>query len=94
MTYAWLWDVDMDAADFEALLAGDAPGRAPGLDADWALLRLVEYAPYRELRRLLPRARFLARWPAVAGRVRSAARREGMDYMFAWLNRREGAAHE
>jgi len=76
--YPWLWDVDMDNATFEAVLRGETD-RA-GCDRDWAMLRLIEYAPYREIRRLLPLSAFLTRWPVLMGRVRSVTRREGMDY--------------
>ena len=76
--YAWLWDVDLDNAEFEDILHGRHA--AAGLDADWAMLRLIEYAPYHEIKRLLPRENFLKRWPALMGRVRSESRRNGMDY--------------
>jgi hypothetical protein len=35
------------------------------------LLWLIEYAPYPDLRRLLPRDRFLKEWPELALRFRS-----------------------
>lgn len=84
--YPWLWDVDMDNATFEDVLHGktDKAGR----DRDWAMLRLIEYAPYREVRRLLPLSAFLTRWPVLAGKVRSASRREGMDYFADRIKRR------
>jgi hypothetical protein len=91
---SWLWDVEMDGPEFARLLCGEKTDGAAGLDADWALLRLIEYAPYRDLKRLLPRSRFMMRWPELAGRVRSASRREGMDYLFDWLKREREDAHE
>jgi hypothetical protein len=40
----YLWDYDIDEAQFQELLDGKKTiGR---LDADWAALRLLEYAPY------------------------------------------------
>ena len=86
--YPWLWDVDMDDETFETLLSGRATPAQ--YDARWALLRLVEYAPYGEIKRLLPTELFLKTWPSVAPSVRSATRREGMDFVFAWLNARGG----
>ena len=81
--YSWLWDVDMGNAEYEEILAGR--GARPGMDERWALVRLVEYAPYREIKRLLPRERFLRLWPAVSSLVRSPSRREGMDFVAHWL---------
>ncbi len=74
----------MSDSDFEALLRGERQA-APPHDFHWALVRLIEYAPYREIRRLLPRERFLEEWPVVASRVRSRARREGMEFLHQWL---------
>ena len=78
--YPWLWDVDLDAAAFEAILSGR--GSVAPHDRGWALLRLIEYAPYAEICRLLPRDYFLAAWPTLAGRVRSRMRREGMEFLY------------
>jgi hypothetical protein len=88
--YPWLWDVDMDNATFEAILRGQTS--VSGLGTDWAMLRLIEYAPYREIKRLLPLAAFLIRWPALKSRVRALSRRDGMDFWADWA-RREGEAH-
>lgn len=85
--YPWLWDVDMDNAAFVAVLRGDA-NRA-GRDCDWAILRLIEYAPFRDIRRLLPLDLFLTRWPILMNRVRSATRRAGMDYYATWARQRK-----
>jgi hypothetical protein len=84
--FPWLWDVQMDSAEFEALLQGSMA--RPPHDSRWALLRLIEYAPYTDIRRLLPRDRFLKEWPELAPRVRSRARREGMDFLYHWFNRK------
>ena len=87
--YSWLWDVDMDNGTFDALLAGRTV--APPFDKRWALLRLIEYAPYAEIKRLLPVAGFIALWPSLIGHVRSRMRREGMDFMYRWLRERNPA---
>ena len=84
--YAWLWDVDLDNAGFLAILRGAAV--LPGMDQDWAMLRLIEYAPCREIRRLLPADAFLTRWPALRNRIRSNSRREGMEYFTQWTQGR------
>lgn len=52
---SYVWDYDVDAATFEALVEGRRTcGR---LDRDWAVVRLLDHAPYKEIRRLL-----LVRW--------------------------------
>jgi len=81
--YPWLWDVDMDNGEFDAIL----PGRAerPGFDTRWALVRLIEYAPYREIKRLLPLSLFPRLWSDVATSIRSPSRRAGMDFVASWI---------
>lgn len=88
--YPWLWDVAMDNREFDAILSGR--DERPGFDAHWALLRLIEYAPYREIKRLLPLSLFPQLWSDVAPRVRSVTRRTGMDFI-ALRQRREVHAH-
>jgi hypothetical protein len=85
--YPWLWDVDMDNGTFEALLAGRTA--IPPFDTGWAILRLVEYAPYAEIKRLLPIETFLALWPELISHVRSRMRRDGMDFMCRWIQERK-----
>jgi hypothetical protein len=84
--YPWLWDVEMDNPTFEAVLRGRAA--QPPHDQCWAITRLLEYAPYSEIRRLLPDEILLQRWPDVSRRLRSKARREGMAFVCQWLQER------
>jgi hypothetical protein len=86
--FSWLWDTDLDNAAFESILSGRKT--QPPHDGHWAMLRLIEYAPYVEIRRLLPREQFLQAWPELAPRVRSRMRREGMDFLFQWLHAKAG----
>ena len=81
--YPWLWDADLDNEGFDALLQGREA--RDGRDERWAILRLIEYAPWREIKRLLPRDLFLKRWPELSPRVRSEDRRKGMDFFHQWL---------
>ncbi len=85
--YPWLWDTDMDNCTFDALLAGRTS--LPCFDTRWAMLRLVEYAPFAEIKRLLPVDGFLALWPSLLGQVRSGMRRDGMDFMYRWFLERK-----
>lgn len=78
--YAWLWDREMDADDFDAILSGRRPSSLS--QRQWALIRLLEFAPYAEIRRLLPRDFFVAQWETLRSRMRSSSRREGMAFLY------------
>lgn len=82
---AWVWDYDIDAEQFAALLNGTlAIGR---LDREWAAVRLLEYAPYEEIVRLLGFRGIVQGWPRWRRRIRSTARRRGIDFLVEWLPR-------
>ena len=79
----YLWDYDISPADFQALLSGERTiGR---LGQDWAAQRLLEYAPYPEIIRLLGYRRLVEGWPRWRERVRSESRKRGFDFLVAWL---------
>jgi hypothetical protein len=88
--FPWLWDVPIDNRAFLRILRGEH--REKGLDRKWAMARLIEYAPYRQIRELLPLELFLEHWSEVAPLVRSSTRREGMDYLHKRLSARGRAA--
>jgi len=73
MRLSYVWDYDIDAAQFADILAGRVTlGR---LDRDWAAVRLLEYAPYPEIVRLLGYRALLEGWPRWRQRVRSQNRK-------------------
>jgi hypothetical protein len=79
----FVWDYDLDEGTFGDLLAGRRTlGR---LDRDWAAVRLLEYAPYAEIRRLLSLPDLVGGWPSWRQRVRSVTRRRGLDFLVYWL---------
>lgn len=79
----WVWDYDMDEDLFLRILRGGTNlGR---LDRDWAAVRLIEYAPYEEIRRLIGFRDLLAGWPRWRTKVRSVGRRRGLDFLAEWL---------
>ena len=81
----WVWDYDLDEADFRALLAGD---RTIGsLDQTWAVLRLLEYPPWTQIVRFLGYRTLIEGWPRWRPRLRSTSRRRGLDFVAAWLPR-------
>jgi hypothetical protein len=76
--YAWLWDVNLDGEGFERILAGSEGVSIK--QRQWAVVRLIEYAPWPEIQRLLPLDFFLEQWPELAARVRSRTPLDGMTF--------------
>ncbi|MEI8132038.1 MAG: hypothetical protein WCG34_06360 [Leptolinea sp.] len=83
MTLPYVWDYDLDETQFRALLAGEITiGR---LDQDWAAIRLLEYASYPEILRLLGFSHLLIGWPKWRNKIRSNSRRRAFDFLATWL---------
>jgi hypothetical protein len=83
MGIPYVWDYDIDESQFQALLEGRRTfGR---LDNNWAAIRLIDYAPYPEIVRLLGFRRLIAGWPAWREHVRSQSRRRAFDWLTVWL---------
>jgi len=81
----YVWDYDIDENQFRALLEGRATiGR---LDRDWAVTRLLEHAPWKEIRRLMSLGELVRGWPGWRERVRAPSRRRGFDFLVEWLPR-------
>ena len=81
--FPWVWDYDLDEADFQALIDGE---RTIGsLDRTWAVLRLLEYAPWSEIVRVLGYRALIEGWPAWRTRLRSDSRRRGLGFVVEWL---------
>ena len=80
---SWLWDYDIDEESFGEILAGrQAIGR---LDQDWAAVRLLEYAPYRDIVRLLGFREIITGWSRWRIHIRSRSRQRGFDFLVEWL---------
>ena len=79
----YVWDYELTEAQFRDILAGRLTlGR---LDRDWAAVRLLDYAPYRDIVRLLGYRALVEGWPRWRSRVRSQSRRRGFDFLISWL---------
>ena len=81
----YVWDYDIDAEQFRALLEGRL--RIGRLGRDWAATRLLEHAPYEEIRRLLTFRELVQGWPRWRSRMRSDRRRRAFDFLVEWLPR-------
>ena len=79
----YVWDYDIDEPTFREILAGKKTvGR---LDRDWAVARLLEHAPYREIVDLLGFRALIQGWPGWRPRIRSESRRRGFDFLAEWI---------
>jgi hypothetical protein len=79
----YVWDYDIDEETFRQMLAGThTAGR---LDRRWAAVRLLEYAAYPEIVRVLGFKALVENWDAWRGYVRAERRRRGLDFLVAWL---------
>lgn len=80
----YVWDYEIDQDGFLEILSGQRVfGR---LDQDWASLRLLEYAPYEEIIRLIGFKRLVENWSRWRGRVRSQSRVRGFDFLVNWVS--------
>lgn len=79
----YVWDYDLDPAQFGEILAGRLTiGR---LGRDWAAVRLLDYAPYRDIVRQLGFKALVQDWPKWRARLRSPSRKRGLDFLVEWL---------
>jgi len=79
----YVWDYPIDEDQFQEILAGRLQlGR---LNRQWAAVRLLEYAPYPEIVRLLGYRELVRNWPNWRSHVRSVSRRRGFDFLAEWL---------
>lgn len=83
MTLHYVWDYDLDEAQFKDILAGRRVfGR---LDQDWAALRLLEYASYEEIVQQIGFRSLVKNWPRWRNGIRSQSRKRGLDFVVKWL---------
>jgi hypothetical protein len=79
----YVWDYDIDEIQFRELL--DGQGTIGRLDQGWASRRLLEYASYEEIRRLLSLRQLVEIWPRWRPYIRSKSRKRGFDFLVKWL---------
>ncbi len=79
----WVWDYDLDETQFRRMLAGEL--RLGRLDQNWAAVRLLEYAPYSEIVRLLGFRGLVIGWQRWRTNLRSQSRVRGLDFLVDWL---------
>lgn len=80
---SYVWDYDINYTQFLEILEGrQVIGR---LNQDWAARRLLEYAPYEEIVRLIGFRKLVENWPRWRGKIRSKSRVRGFDFLVKWL---------
>jgi hypothetical protein len=80
---AYVWDYDIDESQFQEMLAGQLSiGR---LDRDWAAIRLLEYASYPDIVRMMGFRALIQGWPHWRPHIRSQSRKRGFDFLVEWL---------
>ena len=79
----FVWDYDLDEGQFRRLLSGDLT--LGPLDQTWAAIRLLEYAPYRDIVRLMGFRDLVRGWPKWRDHISSESRKRGFDFLVAWL---------
>ncbi len=81
--FPYVWDYAIDAATFRDILEGRRViGR---LNRDWAARRLIEYASYEEIVRLIGFKQLVENWPRWRTKIRSQSRVRGFDFLVQWL---------
>lgn len=80
---SYVWDYDIDTKQFQQILNGHlTKGR---LNQDWATRRLLEYAPYEEIIRLIGYKKLVENWHSWRERIRSKSRVRAFDFLVKWL---------
>lgn len=90
----FIWDYDIGEAELSDILAGRLTlGR---LDKEWAVTRIMEYASYKEIIRLIGYDGIVEWWPRVRDKIRSHGRKRGFDFLADFLPRKHTdlSAHE
>lgn len=79
----YVWDYDLTQEQFDAMLDGHyVDGH---LNRDWAAVRLIEWAPYREMIQRLGYKALIENWPRWRNRLRSAQQTRSIDFLVDWL---------
>lgn len=79
----YIWDYEISQEQFDDILAGRY--KRGSLDRDWAAVRVIEWAPYEEMVRLIGFAQLVKNWARWRSRVRSEQQRRAIDFLVEWL---------
>ena len=79
----YIWDYDIDEDKLKDILSGKLS--IGHIDKKWAVIRLLEYAPYHEIIRLIGYKGIIEEWPHVRNHIRSQGRKRGFDFLVGWI---------
>lgn len=79
----YVWDYDISQEEFDALLEGTF--KKGHLDRDWAAVRVIEWAPYKEMVRILGFPALIANWSRWRTQICSEQQRQSIDFLVEWL---------
>ncbi|MEZ4710860.1 MAG: hypothetical protein R3A44_26920 [Caldilineaceae bacterium] len=81
----YVWDYDITQEQFDEILAGRI--EIGPLDRDWAAVRVIEWAKYEDMIRILGYSALVYNWPRWRRRLRSEEQRRSLDFLVEWLPR-------
>lgn len=79
----FVWDYDITWEQFLAILEGKLT--ISTLDRTWAAVRLIEYAPYEEMIRLIGYDGLVRDWDKWRKRVRANDQQQHLDFLVNWV---------
>lgn len=79
----YVWDYNLSQKEFDEILAGRM--ERGHLNRDWAVVRIIEWASYEEMIRLIGFAALFREWPRWRNRLRSEQQRRSIDFLIEWL---------
>ena len=79
----FVWDYDITWEQFLAILEGKLT--ISTLDRTWAAVRLIEYAPYEEMIRLIGYKGLVEGWPQWRKRIRAKDQQTELDFLVQWV---------
>lgn len=79
----YVWDYDISEDELKDMLAGKLV--LAHMDKKWATVRLIEYAPYKEIIQLIGFKGIVEQWEEVRQHIRSQSRKRGLDFLVQWL---------
>lgn len=83
MQSPFVWEFDLDESQFDAILDGKL--EYPGIDKDWAIVRLLDYGSYSEIVSRLGFKQLLEGWPRWRPGIKNQNRIRGLDFLAEWL---------
>ena len=78
----YLWDTNLSESQFKNILNGK---KINSLDQKWALLRLLEYAAYQDIIKMLGYKKLIEFIPQLINKIRSESRRRGYEFLLDYI---------